>query len=132
MTLGGWVDLYTPAMKHMRGLVVKASEVLDRGHKIAVHCHAGYGRTGVLIACILVYREVLEAEDAIRIVRKRRLKCIQNRLQSNFVRAFAAIVVPSPVFSHSLTRPQHPLGPVMSRDQRWVSCQTKVALRFCQ
>jgi protein tyrosine phosphatase domain-containing protein 1 len=35
--------------------------------KIAVHCHAGTGRTGVAIAAWLVYGERMKAVDAIKL-----------------------------------------------------------------
>ena len=40
--------------------------------KVAVHCHAGLGRTGVLIAGYLVYSERLSGEEAIAAVREKR------------------------------------------------------------
>ena len=77
VTDGGWVDLSTPTFRHISELVAKANTVLDKGHKVAIHCHAGYGRTGLLVACILVHRLVLEGDEAVRLVRSRRPKCIQ-------------------------------------------------------
>mmetsp|Transcript_33655 Transcript_33655/g.68796 ORF Transcript_33655/g.68796 Transcript_33655/m.68796 type:complete len:329 (-) Transcript_33655:43-1029(-) len=85
----GWQDLSTPPLKLVFDTVAKASAMLDLGGKIAVHCHAGFGRTGLLIACILVLRDALDADTAITKVRSRRAKCIQNRRQRDFVRAFA-------------------------------------------
>lgn len=40
--------------------------------KIAVHCHAGLGRTCTLIACYLVWSKGITAEEAIKLVRTRR------------------------------------------------------------
>jgi hypothetical protein len=74
----------------MQEVVAEASAVLDAGGKIAVHCHAGFGRTGLLIACILVRRDGLSAAEAIAKVRSRRASCIQNSRQRDFVHAFAA------------------------------------------
>lgn len=40
--------------------------------KIVVHCHAGYGRTGVIIACYLIFNNSISANEAINYVRFRR------------------------------------------------------------
>lgn len=38
-----------------------------KGKKVAVHCHAGTGRTGVAIVAWLIYGERMPAEEAIRL-----------------------------------------------------------------
>jgi len=88
--LCGWADLGVPSLLLLRDAVLACCAVLERGERIAVHCHAGFGRTGVLIACVLVYREELAADEAIAVVRSRRHKCIQNSKQQKCVRNFAA------------------------------------------
>lgn len=85
----GWIDLGVPPINLVLDAVLSAAEVLDSGRRIAVHCHAGFGRTGVLIACILIYMENLTAAGAITAVRFRRPRCIQNRWQRTFVVKFA-------------------------------------------
>ncbi|RYH31279.1 hypothetical protein EON65_03015 [archaeon] len=40
--------------------------------QIAVHCHAGFGRTGLAIACILIAKDLLECSQVIQFVRHRR------------------------------------------------------------
>jgi len=40
--------------------------------QIAVHCHAGYGRTGMAIACILIFKDQVESSQVIRFIRNRR------------------------------------------------------------
>jgi protein tyrosine phosphatase domain-containing protein 1 len=44
------------------------------GNKILVHCHAGRGRTGIVIACFLVYRDKMTAQQAIDLFRSSREK----------------------------------------------------------
>jgi protein-tyrosine phosphatase len=40
--------------------------------KVAVHCHAGLGRTGLFIASYLIYKYRMSAKDAIYYIRNQR------------------------------------------------------------
>ncbi|KAI6176013.1 hypothetical protein M3Y97_00752800 [Aphelenchoides bicaudatus] len=54
---------------------------LKEGGKIAVHCHAGLGRTGSIIACHMVLSTGMSAEDALFKVRKARAGSVQSPVQ---------------------------------------------------
>ncbi|KAM8972160.1 protein tyrosine phosphatase domain-containing protein 1-like [Pelodytes ibericus] len=78
--------------------VVPVPRVLDavkviafalREGKVAVHCHAGLGRTGVLIACYLIFACRARAADVIQFVRLRRPGSIQTGSQVSLVCDFA-------------------------------------------
>ncbi|XP_034939681.1 protein tyrosine phosphatase domain-containing protein 1-like [Chelonus insularis] len=62
--------------------------------RVAIHCHAGLGRTGVLIACYLIYRLRVRANDAIRFVRKKRPGAIQTRGQIKCIQDFEFYILP--------------------------------------
>ncbi|KAL5258499.1 hypothetical protein ACHWQZ_G009110 [Mnemiopsis leidyi] len=62
--------------------------------KVAIHCHAGLGRTGVVIACFLVYHHKMKPKDAILLVRKNRPRSIQTRNQLKAVFRFANFLSP--------------------------------------
>jgi Dual specificity phosphatase, catalytic domain len=85
----GWVDMGTPSVDYMLKIVqVMSFTIFERKQKVAVHCHAGYGRTGITIGAWLVYAFGVTADEAIQIVRSRRPPCIQTSKQQQFVHEF--------------------------------------------
>jgi protein-tyrosine phosphatase len=78
---GGKVSQYTqPHLPHLtllyRNIFITAVIILLRLSlhllQIAVHCHAGYGRTGMAIACILIFKDQVESAQVITFIRNRR------------------------------------------------------------
>ena len=84
----GWRDMEVPSLVEIINIVQLMSFVIDNGGKVAVHCHAGYGRTGIAIACYLMYSSVMTNAEAVEFVRSRRRRCIQTRAQQLFCRQF--------------------------------------------
>ena len=72
--------------------MVKVVDFALRGGKVAIHCHAGLGRTGVLIACYLVYSQRMSGDEAIKLVRTNR--CVVVR------RPVVTVHTPSPLHIH--------------------------------
>ena len=62
-------DMSAPDMGFIERFVGVLQHELDQGHKVAVHCGAGLGRTGTLLACYFV-NEGLSADEAIERVRE--------------------------------------------------------------
>ena len=58
---------------------------LDAGRRVAIHCQAGLGRTGLLAASLLV-RSGIGPDDAIAIVRSARPGSIETSGQEDFIR----------------------------------------------
>jgi len=56
---------------------------------VAVHCFAGQGRTGTMLACALVAQR-MSPEEAIRIVRSKRRPSIDTLVQEQVIFDFAA------------------------------------------
>jgi hypothetical protein len=89
----GFVDMGVPSMETMMRIVQVISFHVDRDQKVAVHCHAGYGRTGIAIACWLCYSSWVSPEKAIHMLRTRRPGCVQTSRQVKFITQFAAFLV---------------------------------------
>lgn len=78
-----------PVKNHTAPSLAQLDECVDfiedntgRGRKTLVHCAAGKGRTGTVIAAYLCRKNDLSAEDAIRMVREKRPGSIEGRVQA--------------------------------------------------
>lgn len=83
-----WADMTTPEQDVvLRSIQVMDNHVRSKG-KVLVHCHAGLGRTGLLIACYYVYRYHMSSWEAIHLVRGSRPGAIQTPHQFKFICSF--------------------------------------------
>ncbi|MBN1423982.1 dual specificity protein phosphatase family protein [Candidatus Fermentibacteria bacterium] len=100
--IGGWVtdnglrwlhlpieDFAAPSMVQVAEAVGFISEEARRGNAVAVHCGAGLGRTGTIIACYLVATG-MPPEVAIARVRAARPGSIETAAQEERVRGYAS------------------------------------------
>eukprot|EP00049_Salpingoeca_infusionum_P011364 m.196764 g.196764 ORF g.196764 m.196764 type:complete len:888 (-) comp14910_c0_seq1:1563-4226(-) len=90
----GWKDFGVPDMASALRMVKSCANYLEAGQNIAVHCHAGLGRTGMLIACILCFTTGITGDEAISYVRVRRPGAIQTSKQVQFVKDFMEYIEP--------------------------------------
>lgn len=84
----GWTDMETPTFKQILNIAQVMANTISEDKKVAVHCHAGLGRTGLAIACYLVFSQNMSAFDAITIVRSSRPLSVQTKKQLHFVIQF--------------------------------------------
>jgi atypical dual specificity phosphatase len=83
------VDRGVPELDEARALSERMMRHLSQGQAVTFHCRAGKGRTGTMLACMLIYRG-MAPEDAIAATRQRNPKWIESEEQLDFLRAFSA------------------------------------------
>lgn len=80
-------DFGTPSLAQVDEAVAFMHDALRRG-AVAVHCGAGLGRTGAIIACYLVATGV-SPDAAIARVRRARPGSVETKAQEDLVRRYA-------------------------------------------
>ncbi len=81
-------DGWPPTNEQVDAFVEFADRIIASGGAVVVHCHAGLGRTGTMLAAYLV-RHGMTASDAIRTVRRAEPAAIETARQLQFLLALA-------------------------------------------
>jgi atypical dual specificity phosphatase len=81
-------DFTPPAPEQIEAGVDAIDEAVASGQRVAVHCAAGMGRTGTLLACYLV-RQGMDPDAAIARVRENRPGSVETPEQVAAVHAYA-------------------------------------------
>lgn len=82
------VDFGTPDEDVLARCTAWVQQHLDAGRPVVIHCHAGMGRTGTLLAAVLV-SQGMDAMAAIEHVRRRRPGSVETRGQVAVVERWA-------------------------------------------
>jgi len=81
-------DLGVPDIAEASRAVDVVLQLARSGQNIAIHCHAGLGRTGLFSACLARRLLGLSGEVAIAWVRQAVPRAIETEVQIQFIKAF--------------------------------------------
>jgi len=82
-------DGTAPNAEQIREFCDVVGRALDANGRVYVHCIAGCGRTGTMMACYLVYRHRLDPLEALRRVREARPCSVETATQADAVLEWA-------------------------------------------
>ena len=84
-----WKDLTNPSFEVILGITQVADFMINQGGKILIHCHAGMGRTALLVGTYLLYSGIAKDDkEAIAITKKSRSKCFGKGYNVDFMKTF--------------------------------------------
>lgn len=81
-----WEDLTNPKISEVLKNVKLMDFHIKKGQGVLVHCHAGQGRTGLIIAAYLLYCKDFDTTDAtIKFIRSKRKKWLKKGYNRNYL-----------------------------------------------
>lgn len=103
------IDMGVPSLAEAMQLCHHMDALLAAGHVIAVHCRAGLGRTGTVLAMQLIWQDegAHPAADMIAKVRAHNGAMIQSAVQERFLSEFRAQCLATDVFCSPLSTHVH-------------------------
>ena len=81
-------DLMAPEAQVMEAALEEILRQSQVGMNVAVHCHAGIGRTGMVMACLAKRVKGMDADEAIDWVKRFIPGAIETSAQKEFVKKF--------------------------------------------
>lgn len=91
-------DFSVPKTSEVLRLIDWISNTTTESYELYLGCLGGFGRTGLIAACILIGLTGIDAQGAITEVRSKiHQNCIETRTQELFVESFASLLETTPL-----------------------------------
>jgi atypical dual specificity phosphatase len=78
-------DYKPPSLEQMINIIEFIELEVGKENALVVHCNAGMGRTGTVLAGLLMWRNKMTAADVIKLVRMKRRGSVQTYAQEEFL-----------------------------------------------
>ena len=82
-------DMGVPTFEDLAHSIDFIHERIQNNEPVLVHCLAGMGRTGTILACYMIIYQKMSAEDAIQHIREKRHGSIQSFVQEEMIYQYA-------------------------------------------
>ena len=82
-------DMGVPTFEDLANSIDFIHERIQNNEPVLVHCLAGMGRTGTILACYMIKYQKMSAEDAIQHIREKRHGSIQSFVQEEMIFQYA-------------------------------------------
>ena len=84
----GWQDHSSTKIDFILKIMKSMDMCIARGERVAVHCHAGRGRTGLIICSYFIYKEGMTADEAIKLFKSKRSGALRGSGQKRSLKEF--------------------------------------------
>lgn len=78
-------DYKSPSINELDKVIIYIENEIKAGRKVLVHCAAGKGRTGTILAAYMLKKDNLSPQESIKKIRKIRPGSIQTKIQEETI-----------------------------------------------
>lgn len=85
-------DMHAPSHQAAQRVCAELIQLMRDGAVVAFHCRAGLGRTGTMLAALLIHEQGLDGAQALEAVRSINPRWVQSEIQVRFLNSFGVVL----------------------------------------